>query len=155
MITETTSQQGTFELPAEIVEIKGDNPWPVTRSRTGPWIGICEPLKLTTQAETWSEFMSDISWAMEAVFEDLLKTGDPERFLRERGWTTRPVDTPRARFQTVKFDFPFCPRMVDPGDQAQTLSVQGPRTAILLQEKSEADRTLRSVTLLKTRGTKG
>lgn len=92
---------------------------------------------------------------MEAVFEDLLETGDPEPFLRERCWTTRPVDTPRARFQTVKCDVPFVPRMAGPGDQAQTLSVQGPRTAIFLQEKSEADRTLRSVTLLKTGGTRG
>ena len=123
MVTETTNQQGTFELPAGIVEIRGDIPWLVTRSRTGPWIGICEPLKLTTQADTWSELMSDISWAMEAVFENLLETGDLERFLRERGWTTRPVGTPQARFRKVKFDVPFFPRMVDPGDQAQTLSV--------------------------------
>lgn len=81
MVAETTNPQGTFELPAGIVEIKGDIPWLVTRSRTGPWIGICEPLKLTTQADTWSELMSDISWVMEAVFEDPLETGDLERFL--------------------------------------------------------------------------
>ena len=123
MITEKTSHPGSFDLPLGIVEIKGDIPWLVTRSRTGPWIGVCEPLKLTTQADTWGELMSDISWAMEAVFEDLLETGDLERFLRERGWTTQPVDTPQARFQKIKFDVPFFPRMVDPSDQAQTLSV--------------------------------
>lgn len=66
--------------------------------------------------------MSDISWAMEAVLEDLLETGDLERFLRARGWTTQPVDTSQPRFQKVKCDVPFFPRMVGPSDQAQTLS---------------------------------
>ena len=123
MVTEKASRRGSFKLPAGIVEIKGDIPWLVTRSWTGPWIGICEPLKLTTQADTWSELMTDISWAMETVFEDLLETGDLEKFLRERGWTTQPVCTAQARFRKVKFDVPFFPRMVDPSDQAQALSV--------------------------------
>ena len=123
MVTEKTSHRGTCELPARLVEIKGDIPWLVTRSRTGPWIGICEPLKLATQADTWSELMSDVSLAMKAVFEDLQETGDLERFLKERGWTTQPVDTPEARFRKVKFDVPFFPRIVDAGNQAQTLSV--------------------------------
>ena len=60
---------------------------------------------------------------MEGVFEDLLETGDLERFLRGRGWTTRPVDAPRARFRKVKFEVPFFPRMVEPSDQAQAISV--------------------------------
>ena len=123
MVTEKTSRRGSLKLPAGIVEIKGDIPWLVTRSRTGPWMGICEPLELTTQADTWSELMTDISWAMEAVFEDLLETGDLETFLRDLGWTTQPVYTPHARFRKVKFDVPFFLRRVDPSDQAQALSV--------------------------------
>ena len=123
MVTEKASRRGSFKLPAGIVEIKGDIPWLVTRSWTGPGIGVCEPVKLTTQADTWSELMTDISWAMETVFEDLLETGDLEKFLREQGWTTQPACTAQARFRKVKFDVPFFPRMVDPSDQAQALSV--------------------------------
>ena len=81
----------------------------MTRSRTGPWIGICEPLKLTTQADTWSELMTDISWAMEAVFEDLPETGDLEQFLRERGWTTRPLTPRKPGFERSRRS-----KMVDP-----------------------------------------
>ena len=76
MVTGKASRRGTCELSAGLVEIKGDIPWLVTRSRTGPWIGICEPLKLATQADTWIELMADVSWATEAVF---LENPAPDR----------------------------------------------------------------------------
>ena len=64
--------------------------------------------------------MQDIAWAMGSVFEDLLETGNLERFLEERGWeATIPDD--RRKFKKVKFDVPFLPHMI--GDEGQQKAI--------------------------------
>ena len=106
-----------------LVKIESQIPWRVIRSTSGYWVGVCEPLKLTAQAETWIDLVNDIAWAMESVFEDLLETNDLETFLRERGWSAPQLPTV-VQSPQVKFDIPFLPQLASPGnDQAQALSL--------------------------------
>jgi hypothetical protein len=88
-----------------IVQVQGNIQWKVARSRDGHWLGICDPLRLTLQAETYAELMEDIGLALDAMLRDLLESSDLERFLRDQGWTL--TGTIPARQDEVRFDVPF------------------------------------------------
>ena len=97
------------------IRVECEIEWMITQSESGPWVGFCDALKLTAQADTWRGLMQDIAWAMESVFEDLLETGNLQKFLEERGWEATIPD--RRDSQKVKFDIPFLPQMI--GDEGQ------------------------------------
>ncbi|HEV8676017.1 MAG TPA: hypothetical protein VGX21_18430 [Methylomirabilota bacterium] len=88
-----------------IVQIEANLAWRGSRTRGGRWVAVCEPLGLTVQSDTWGHLMEDIAETMNAMFTDLLKSGDLERFLRDRGWrTTGPIP---VRKRDIWFDVPF------------------------------------------------
>ena len=59
-------------------------PWRV-QQEADCWIGICDPLKLTVDADSLAELVEDITETLEAVFKELDSTGDLERVLSENG----------------------------------------------------------------------
>ena len=59
-------------------------PWRV-QQEVDCWIGICDPLKLTVDADSLAELVEDIIETLEAVFKELDSTGDLERVLLENG----------------------------------------------------------------------
>lgn len=71
------------------------------------WIGVCDPLKLTVQANTYGELLDDISNTLDAVFKDLLQTRELENFLRDHGWTL--IGPFPHSLRNVRFDVPFIP----------------------------------------------
>lgn len=94
-----------------IVKIQGNVEWRGVRSRGGQWVAVCQPLGLTIQSDTWAHLMEDIAETMNAMFIDLLKSGDLERFLRDRGWgTTGPIP---VRKRDLWFDVPFSAEAAD------------------------------------------
>jgi predicted RNase H-like HicB family nuclease len=93
--------------PRRIVRVQATLPWQCSFGKSGNWVAVCDPLKLTVQSGTWSELVEDIADALDLMFKDLLETGELTPFLRERGWTLiGPV--PRAP-KNVRFDVPFIP----------------------------------------------
>ena len=88
-----------------IVQIEANLQWQVARTKAGNWLGVCDPLRLTLQSETYAELMEDIGLALNAMLGDLLETHDLERFLRDHGW--RPLGVIPARREDVRFDVPF------------------------------------------------
>ena len=71
----------------------------------GRWIGVCDPLKLTVEADTYGELMESISETLDAVLSDLMKSDELPRFLQTYGWTlVTPLPTKR---EGVRFDVPF------------------------------------------------
>ena len=103
-----------------VIRIEGRIEWKIDSTESGPWVGFCDALKLTAQADTWGELMQDIEWAMGSVFEDLLETGDLERFLEERGWGATIPENHR-KLKKVTFDVPFLPHMI--GDEGQQKAI--------------------------------
>ena len=69
----------------------------------GFWIAECDQLNLTISAETFSDLVKDLVPTLDAMFEDLQKSGDLERFLAHRGLTVAPADLDGAD----AFDLPF------------------------------------------------
>ena len=90
-----------------VVRINGNAEWKIQKTQSGLYVGICDPLGLTVQADTWAEMMEVINDAMEMLFSDLIETKEFEQFLSERGWV---ADGPREI--DSKFDLPFHTELV-------------------------------------------
>ena len=99
----------------EVVNIEANLQWVyAVHRKTGHWIGVCEPLKLTVTADNPEEFYESIREGMNAFFRELLSTGDLNRFLRDHGWRAiTPI--PRGR-RSLYFDVPLNTRRVQERD---------------------------------------
>lgn len=99
-----------------VVHIDAEIPWRV-RSDGGHWVGICDPLDLTVESETWFELMEDVALTLDAMFQDLLSNNELDQFLRDRGWTAHgPTDA-----EAVRFDVPFIPALVQSDDSTEAV----------------------------------
>jgi len=104
-----------------LVRINGQVPWRCFVARTGEWIAVCDPLKLTLQAESWNELVEDMGSTLDALLKELLSTNDFDRFMRENGWTViGPIPTP-LQAENIRFDLPFVPIVTGPYDSSRVL----------------------------------
>ena len=93
-----------------IMHIDAEIPWRIGRADREHWVGICDPLGLTVESETWAELMEDIGLTLDAMFQDLLSNNELDQFLSDRGWTAHgPTE---AEADGVRFDVPFIPALV-------------------------------------------
>jgi predicted RNase H-like HicB family nuclease len=91
------------------VQVQGNVQWQV-RPAGNSWIGVCEPLQLTVQGDTYGDLMATISETLDAVLTDLMKSNELPRFLQSHGWA---LATPLPeKTKNVKFDVPFIPAMM-------------------------------------------
>ena len=87
------------------VHIQGKLVWKWGRTKHGNYIAVCDSIAQTVQASKFGELLETMNEALDSTFRELFLSGDLEKFLRERGWSTgSPV--PRAR-KNVRFDMPF------------------------------------------------
>lgn len=93
-----------------VIRVEANVRWSCQRANRN-WIGVCDPLKLTVQSETYAELMEDIGLTLNAVLKDLLASNELPQFLTERGWQAAdPIPSPKAK--NVRFDVPFIPEMM-------------------------------------------
>jgi hypothetical protein len=89
-----------------VVKIEGKNiQWKVFRARGGNWVGVCDPLGLTLQSDTWANLMEDIAHTLNAMLADLVPSGEMQSFLRDRGWRLAAPMPEKAA--DLWFDVPF------------------------------------------------
>ncbi|MBI3492607.1 MAG: hypothetical protein HY047_12640 [Acidobacteria bacterium] len=93
--------------------------WNVQQANGGNWIGVCDPLKLTVQAETWADLMEDIGHTLDALLKDLLVSNELDRFLRDQGW--KLLAAIPIRPDDVRFDVPFIPAMMTSNGPARRI----------------------------------
>src|SRR5437867_10924108 len=90
-----------------IVRCEGQVVWTAFRDPASErWVAVCEPLKLTTEANTWPELQAEAYEALLLLLRDLLETGELPEFLSEHGWRCEgplPLDVPASE---VLFDLP-------------------------------------------------
>jgi len=99
----------TMPVPA-VIRIQANLPWACKQTDSGNWIGVCPPLKLTVESETWAELMEDIGLTLDAMLVDLLQTNELDAFLRNHGWqAVTPI--PHSP-NHVRFDVPFIPEIM-------------------------------------------
>lgn len=95
-------------LTRDVVRIEGKVEWEIRIADGYSYVGICDPLGLTLQAETWAAMMEEIGAVQNLLFKDLCETNELDRFLRERGWIAKGEPDVGAIF-----DLPFFPFLVD------------------------------------------
>ena len=100
-----------------LVRVQGNVQWKCFLSKEGHWIGICDPLGITLQADTWGDLMEDISLTLDAVLRDLLVSDELPKFLQEHGFVLAgKMPNPK---DDVRFDMPFVPAMVNAANGLQ------------------------------------
>ncbi len=103
----------------QVIQIEGNLPWMyAVDHRSNRWVAVCPPLKLTVESEP-QEFLETIREAMDGFFEELLSTGDLDRFLGEHGWK-RLTPIPEGR-RRLYFDVPLSTQRVQERDLHEAL----------------------------------
>jgi len=97
----------------QIVHIEGQLSWDCAQSReSGKWIGVCEALRLTVQADSYRELDAAIEDGLQLLFADLVRAGDLSDFLKEHGWRAHdPVVIARSPRQ-LRFSIPHSKKRV-------------------------------------------
>ncbi len=97
-------------MPLVMIQIEGQAQlqWRAHRSGSSKrWIGICDALKLVTEADTLDELHSVIDEAIQLLLTDLLVDNELDQFLRERGWKAANLPTRANVQQPVQFSVPW------------------------------------------------
>ena len=95
-----------------LVRVNANVQWKIKQAKGG-WIGICDPLKLTVQSESWANLMEDIALSLDALLKDLVETNELNKFLRDQGWQL--MGALPAKMENARFDVPFLPAMIRNG----------------------------------------
>ena len=98
-VEQPTAEEMVFRIDAQL-------PWRFKIGSGGNFVAVCDPLKLTLQAETWAELMEDTSDVLNSVFRDLLKNNQLDAFLSAHGWNFMG-QAPHRNQENVRFDVPF------------------------------------------------
>jgi hypothetical protein len=87
------------------VRIHANIPWHAKRSdSSNRWIGVCEALNLSMEAETLDELHSVIPEAIHLLMMDLLEDEELAEYLREKGWQADNLPSDKT---DVTFDVPW------------------------------------------------
>jgi len=88
-----------------LVRIEANVPWMWRKGSGGNYVAMCDPLKITLQAPSYSELMGDIADSLDALLKDLIESNEFDTFLRDHGWhLAAPIP---ARPEDMRFDVPF------------------------------------------------
>lgn len=91
----------------QVVRVECNIEWMVVEE-DGYWIGTCDSLRLTLQADTYAELMEDIGLALDALLKELLETGDFDRFMLTHGWTIEEgLAVQEVGDRVSRFDVPY------------------------------------------------
>lgn len=72
------------------IQVQGNVPWAVSRTPSGGYVAVCEPLGLAMEGNSLDDLFLNISEAVQLVMNDLLRAGELDQFLRARGWHASP-----------------------------------------------------------------
>ena len=88
------------------VAIKAKLIWLVAQDkRSRYWVAQCPPLQIVAEGETYAKLTEAIDACLQALFCELMETGELQSFLREHNWKlTSPLPTSSSR---VRFDIPY------------------------------------------------
>lgn len=75
-----------------VIHVNANLQWRAERGRgSDHWIGFCDALGISTEAESLDELHSLIPEAIHLLMVDLFEDNELDEFLHERGWATMPT----------------------------------------------------------------
>lgn len=106
--------------PSRSVSIKAQVSWKYCQDpKSGAWVGVCEPFKLTLQANSYPELLESMAEAINEMFADLAQTDEIEDFLNEHGWRMDGPLPPKRQRSDLTFDLPIQTNRVSARDLAE------------------------------------
>lgn len=91
-----------------VVTIQANIPWHAVPSSTSKrWIGVCQPMNLTIEADSLDELHSIIGETMQLTLLDLLQDDELDGFLRTHGWAASNLPQGRRTGEDVAFNVPW------------------------------------------------
>ena len=88
------------------VTIQANVEWVSFQSSTSKrYIGVCDMLNLSLEADSEDELRSLIPEAMDLLMGDLLSDNELDGFLKEKGW--QAINLPARPDGDIKFEVPF------------------------------------------------
>ena len=94
------------EKPEQVViTVRGDVEWRYVYDEDAKvYVGFCDALNLNSIGETFIDFQQSASEAMALLLTSLLKAGELEAFVKQRGWSMTAMP---EHGTTPRFDMPF------------------------------------------------
>ena len=87
------------------VQLEGSLQWRYNRTKEGPFVAVCDDLKITLESDSWSDLLEDMALAIDAILKDMFATNELDAFLREHGWSLAgPLPN---RLAEIQFEIPF------------------------------------------------
>lgn len=88
-------------------EVNGQVNWRVAfDQKSGCWVGVCDALLVTAEAETWGKLCRTIDEIQNELFRDLLQDNELDAFLRQHGWVPLNPIPRHVSSDEVIFDLP-------------------------------------------------
>ncbi len=82
--------------------------WRASLAPSGVWIGVCDAMNLSTEANSLDELHSVINESIQLLFFDLLTDNELDRFLSDHGWKAAQMIPHHVANQAdIKFDVPW------------------------------------------------
>lgn len=95
-----------LEMPtATRVQVEGNLQWSYRKTAEGPFLAVCDALKITLEADTWSHLLEDMALAIDAILKEMFATNEFDHFLRDHGWNV--VGPLPNQMTDVEFEVPF------------------------------------------------
>jgi predicted RNase H-like HicB family nuclease len=94
-------------MPTTNIPIQAKVFWLVAQDKRSKfWVAQCPPLQIVAEGETFAKLTEAIDVCLQALFSELLETGELESFLREHSWKIN-VPLPVRSNSRVRFDIPY------------------------------------------------
>lgn len=91
----------------QTIHIQANLCWLVAHDkRANMWVADCPLLKIVVEGETYSQLLESADACLQALFVDLVSTGEIGRFLHEHNWKVVGA-LPTKLPPRVRFDIPY------------------------------------------------
>ena len=81
-------------MPTINIQVESSIAWTAFESVSGYLIAECPALGIVLEGESFEEIHSLAQETLSLLFLDLLKSGELDEFLRQRGWQAKGVPVP-------------------------------------------------------------
>ncbi len=91
-----------------VINVQANVVWRASRGDdTSRWVGFCDDLGITTEAESLDELHSLIPEAMHILMLDLVEDNEFDDFLRQKGWSSTAEELGAALVHPLGFHVPW------------------------------------------------
>lgn len=98
-----------------VVKIQADIQWTVIQTPSNHYVGICDPMNLSIQADSLDELRSVINETLQLTFEDLLLDHELDAYLHDHGWSASHLPSGDISAE-VRFEVPWDMTVSTSGD---------------------------------------